>query len=193
MLVVKEAPKVQILTSSLFSVRVGRIINNPHYVLTHWDRVTHICVGKLAIIGLDNGLSPGRRQAIIWTDSGIVLIGPLRNKLQWNFIRHSYSFIKENALKNVVFEMASILSRPQCVNDYFCWFVWPISFRVTWQALPLQWRHNEPEAVSNHQPCDCLHKRLFRRRSEKTPKASHHWPLCGEFTGDRRIPRTKGK
>ena len=27
---------------------------------THWGRVTHICVGKLFIIGSDNGLSPGR-------------------------------------------------------------------------------------------------------------------------------------
>ena len=26
----------------------------------------------------DNGLSPGRRQAIIWTSAGILLIGPLR-------------------------------------------------------------------------------------------------------------------
>ena len=33
--------------------------------LTHWGRVTHICVSKLSIFGLDNGLSPGRRQAII--------------------------------------------------------------------------------------------------------------------------------
>ena len=24
-------------------------------------------------------------------------------------------------------------------------------------------------------------------------KAPHHWPLCGEFTGDRWIPRTKGQ
>ena len=38
---------------------------------------THICVGKLTIIGSDNGLSPGRRQAIIWTIVGILLIGPL--------------------------------------------------------------------------------------------------------------------
>ena len=30
-----------------------------------------------AIIGSDNGLSPGRRQAIIWTYAGILLIGPL--------------------------------------------------------------------------------------------------------------------
>ena len=46
-------------------------------VLTHWGRVTHICVGNEAIIGSDNGLSPGRRQAIIWTNVGMLLIGPL--------------------------------------------------------------------------------------------------------------------
>ena len=45
--------------------------------LTHWGRVTHICVSKLAIIGSDNGLSPGRRQAIIWTNTGILLIRTL--------------------------------------------------------------------------------------------------------------------
>ena len=45
--------------------------------LTHWGRVTHICVNKLTIIGSDNGLSPDRRQAIIWTNAGILLIGPL--------------------------------------------------------------------------------------------------------------------
>ena len=39
--------------------------------------MTHICVSKLTIIGSDNGLSPGRRQAIIWTNAGILLIGPL--------------------------------------------------------------------------------------------------------------------
>ena len=44
---------------------------------SHWGRVTHICVTKLTIIGSDNGLSPGRRQAIIWTNAGILLIRPL--------------------------------------------------------------------------------------------------------------------
>ena len=47
------------------------------FVLTHWGRVTHICVGKLTIIGSDNGLSPERRQATIWTNAGILLTGPL--------------------------------------------------------------------------------------------------------------------
>ena len=32
---------------------------------------------NLTIIGSDNGLSPGRHQAIIWTNAGIFLIGPL--------------------------------------------------------------------------------------------------------------------
>ena len=39
--------------------------------------MTHICVGKLTIIGSDNGLSPGQRQAIIWTNAGILLIRTL--------------------------------------------------------------------------------------------------------------------
>ena len=45
--------------------------------LTHWGRVTHICVSEQTIIGSDNALSPGRRQAIIWTNDGILLIEPL--------------------------------------------------------------------------------------------------------------------
>ena len=43
--------------------------------LTHWGRVTYIYFRKQTIIGSDNRLSPGRRQAIIWTNSGILLIG----------------------------------------------------------------------------------------------------------------------
>ena len=37
----------------------------------------HMCVGNLTIIGSDNGLAPGRRQAIIWTNTGILVIWPL--------------------------------------------------------------------------------------------------------------------
>ena len=46
--------------------------------LNHWGRVTHICVSKLTTIGSDNGLSPGRRQAIIWSNAGILLNWTLR-------------------------------------------------------------------------------------------------------------------
>ena len=45
--------------------------------LTHRGRLTHICVGKLTNTGSDNGLSPWRRQVIIWTNAAILLNGPL--------------------------------------------------------------------------------------------------------------------
>ena len=46
-----------------------------------WGRVTYTCVSKLAIIGSGNGLSPGRRRAIIWTNDGTLLIGPFGTNL----------------------------------------------------------------------------------------------------------------
>ena len=55
----------------------------------------------------------------------------------------------------------------------------------------LQWRHNGRDSVSNHQPRECLLNRLTRCRSKKKKKTPRHWPLCGEFTGDRGIPGTK--
>ena len=48
-----------------------------YQLFTRRGRETHICVGNLTIIGSDNGLSPGRRQAITWTNAGILLMGPL--------------------------------------------------------------------------------------------------------------------
>ena len=63
--------------------------------LTHWGQVTHICVGELTIIGSDNGLSPGGRQAIIWTNAGILLIGPLGTNFRENLIEMlTFSFTK---------------------------------------------------------------------------------------------------
>ena len=63
--------------------------------LTHWGRVTHICVSKLTIIGSDNGLSPGRRQAIIWTNAEILLIRPLGTNFSEMLIETlSFSFMK---------------------------------------------------------------------------------------------------
>ena len=37
---------------------------------------------KLTTIGSDNGLSPGRHQAIIWTKAGVSIIWPLRTNLR---------------------------------------------------------------------------------------------------------------
>ena len=54
---------------------------------------------------------PGHQQPWYW-----------HNKLQWNLKRNSCIFFQENEFENVVCEMASILSRPQCVNQW-----WPSS------------------------------------------------------------------
>ena len=82
-------------------------------MLTHWG--THICVGSLTIIGSDNGLSPGRHQAIIWTNAGILSIGPLGTNFGEILIEINAFSFKKMHLKNVC-KMASILSRPQCIH-----------------------------------------------------------------------------
>ena len=79
--------------------------------LTHWSRVTHICVGKLTIIGSDNGLSPARCQAIIWTNAGILLIGPLGTNFSEILIRiQTFSFTKMHL------KMLSAKWRPFCLG-----------------------------------------------------------------------------
>ena len=79
--------------------------------LTHWGRVTHLCVGELTIIGSDNGLSPGRRQAIIWTNAGILLIGPWGTKFSKILIGiHTFSF------KKIHLKMSSVKWRPFCLG-----------------------------------------------------------------------------
>ena len=82
----------------------------PH-ILTHWGRVTHICVSKLTIIGSDNGLSPGRRQGIIWTNVGILSIGPLI----LNFSEISIG-IKTFSFNKMHLKMSSGKWRPFCLE-----------------------------------------------------------------------------
>ena len=47
-------------------------------------------------MGSDNGLSSGRRQAIIWASARLLLIGPLRIYLSEIFIKIKIVFIEEN-------------------------------------------------------------------------------------------------
>ena len=70
-------------------------MNICYWVLTHWGGVTHICVSKLNIIGSDNGFSPVRCQAIIWTNVGILLIWPFGTNFNETLIEiHTFSFKK---------------------------------------------------------------------------------------------------
>ena len=79
--------------------------------LTHWGRVMHICVSNQTIIGSDNGLSPGRRQAIIWTNAGILLTWPLGIKFSEIFIEIDIFSVNKMHLK-----MSSGKRRPSCLG-----------------------------------------------------------------------------
>ena len=80
-------------------------------LLPHWGQVMHICVGNLTIIVSDNGLSPGRRQAITWTNVGILLIGPLGTIFSEMLIEiHTFSFMK------IHLNMSSGKWRPFCLG-----------------------------------------------------------------------------
>ena len=57
--------------------------------------------------------------------------------------------------------------------------------------VALQWRHNERDGGSNHQHYDCLLNPLFKGQFKENINAPRHWPLWGESTCDRWIPRTK--
>ena len=115
--------------------------------------MTHICVGKLAIIGSDNGLSPERRQAIIWTNDGILLIEPLRTNFSEILIEILTFSFKEMHLK-----MSSGKWRPFCLglivlnlrlqtSEYF------IRTRpISWLSMP---RHLSCHAINSYK-IDCV-------------------------------------
>ena len=143
---------------------------------THWGWVTHICVGKLTIIGSDNGLSLERCQAVAWTvpshylnQCWNIVNWTLGNKPQWNFNQNSNILIEENTFENVVCEMLFISSQSQCVNkrdtrSTTCWYFYhfPVSLPI---AIPLcanftyksysmsvkwvQQAHNQPSETQN--------------------------------------------
>ena len=118
-------------------------LNSPHYWrlawkawdLTHWDRSTHICIGKLTIIGSDNGLSPGPRQAIIWTNAGILLIRRLGTNFKEILIE-----IYMISFKKIRLKMSSGKWRPFCFGLNVLTHWGP----VTWcQYASVKWVINE--------------------------------------------------
>ena len=79
--------------------------------LTHWGLVTHICISTSTIIGSDNGLLPGMCQAIIWTNGGILLIGPLTTTFSEISIK-----IQTFSFKEMHFKMSPWQWRPFCLG-----------------------------------------------------------------------------
>ena len=86
----------------------------------------HICIGKLTSIGSDNGLSPGRRQAITWTNTRLLSIGLLVTSFGEIWIRILSSSLKKIHWKMLSAQMAAILFRGRWLNQQWAagkgWF-----------------------------------------------------------------------
>ena len=95
--------------------------------LTHWGRATQICVVKLTTIGSDNGFSPGRHQTIIWTNAGILLIGPIGTNLsEILIIINTFSF------KKMHLKMSCAKWRPFCLG---------LNVLMTAECQAISWIH----------------------------------------------------
>ena len=105
-----------------------------HYGLSNW---------QYDIIGLDNGLAPNRRQAIIWINDDLVywriyaslglneFTGPLgTNFIEIQIIIQRFLF---DAFENVVFKLAVNLSWPQRVNNWD-----PCSYQCFAPGVPIR-------------------------------------------------------
>ena len=97
-----------------------------------------ICVSKLTIIGSDNGLSPARRQAIIWTNARILLIGPLGTNFSEILIGiQTFSFTKMHL------KMSSAKWRPFCLGLNM------LSVTISW-SIHCHMDTPYPDRESNH-------------------------------------------
>ena len=119
--------------------------------LTHWGRVLHICA--VTIIASDNYLSPGRRQAIIWTSAGILIIGLLEtNFSEISIEMQTFSFkkmrLKVSSAKwrpfcldlNVLRAMTQITISITTLNIFVNWIFTKIliqNFQIVWYFLSL--------------------------------------------------------
>ena len=103
----------QYKTKVNFKMPRAKALSGAFFISTHWGQVTHICISKLNIIVSDNGLSPGRRQAIIWTNGGILLIGFQGTNFNEILIEiHTFSF------KIMHFKMSSGKWQPFLLEQY---------------------------------------------------------------------------
>ena len=133
--------------------------------------MTHICVVELTTIGSDNGLSPGRRQAIIWNNAGILLIGPLGTNFNEILIEiHTFSF------KKMHLKMSSGKWRPCCLglNVLIRPKIQPVSMETTSSQFTILTDPYWPEIISTSVQ-HIFSASLYLKYSQKTPTILFHW------------------
>ena len=154
---------------------------------THWGQVTHTCVSKLTIICSDNGLSPHRRQSIIWTNAGILLTGPLGTNFSEILIEiHIFSY------KKMHLKMSSENRRPFCLFCLSFYRVYPGKYGLfTFPYLSESSRCDGFRNVTVVSSTVC--STVCSDADQRKHQSSASLAFVREFTGDRWIPRTKGQ
>ena len=137
----------------------------------------YISVFTLTVIGLDNGLSPGRRQAIIWTNVGILLTGPLGT----NFIEIVIKILTFS-FKKMRVKMSSGKCRPSCLGFnllMMCMHI-PYTLKVTiLMSLVILQRYNILRTCKSNRypPLADTHVQRFRKWAIKKPLAELTTPV----------------
>ena len=104
-------------TAPLGRTSAGTMMTMYVHIFTGLPIVLHIYASvNRGSIGSDKGLSPGRRQAIIWTNAEILPIGPLRINFSEILIEINQFSFKKMHLKVSSAKMAAILSRGRWVK-----------------------------------------------------------------------------
>ena len=125
--------------------------------LTHWGWVTHICIIKLTIIGSDNGLSPGRPQAIIWTNAGILLIGPLGTNFSEILIEIQTFSLKKIRLKvssakccsfHLGLNVLTHWGQDKILQIYF--LEWKINFDSNFPVVCSHWSNKKQASIGSN-------------------------------------------
>ena len=107
----------ELVTKSMLGICFDLILLIVHwysvwiYCIIYWSQVRYACISNFATIGTDNRLSPGRHQAIIGTNAGILFIRNLgRSFTEIKSEIHTFSF------KKIHLKMSSAKWRPFCLD-----------------------------------------------------------------------------
>ena len=135
----------------------GLLLNKQHTItLTHWGRVTYICISKLAIIG--------RRQTIIWTNARILLIGPLGTNLN-EILIESYIF----SFKKMCLTMSSGNWHP------FCLGLNVLTDDDDNQCLKYVWKGYQPREMKS------AHLLKYPTDVGNITSSGHFWSVLGQW------------
>ena len=145
------------------------------------------------------GISETLRQRTGVTNCSNFEVNALKPDKVAGIFKHIYISLKQNLLRWLRFQLFIPKGPIDCDSTLFqivaCH---QIGYKPMHQPMmihfidancfiPLHWRHNGRDGVSNHQPCHCLLNSLFRRRSKKTSKlrvtglCAGNSPVTGEF------------